>query len=374
MDASRVQSSHSVFRTTGTVSVGTDRAESDFALDFTMGVTGAHGGSEEVSDVDAGSDRAESEMVQDFTSKFVNERLDHLLSAHATHLERTLERAPQDGVCSRLQQDSAQPQTGVHEYCHAVGQTFGRDWITAPAGFPIESGRFTGRRRLRVPPPEPSPSIIRPGRLANAVGDGGDDPFCPKELHSSSQQGVDDDLPALKHLAALEEAVNSGAALQGQLPALPSSLSSTGPPSPPKSARGPCAWPLARTAGPRARSIRGIGSDAKATLDSRVRFHGEGAAWGLQPPPRPIARRPCGDASTMLSFNRSVLRGGSLLAGSGSRGPSATLRWIGTEHERLQAEVRKPLGSSAMVAFLANGGLQRRGRLDEPLCRPEVLS
>lgn len=204
------------------------------------------------------------------------------------------------------------------------------------------------------------------------------------------------ELPAFRHLAALEQAVQSGEALAGRIPELPSTLrddltlaavvdidSSRGrcltPGSgarlatqaeSPRSARGTARrQPFARC-GDALRTCGG-GLLAKAPCDvpsisPRFFFGDEG--WGLQPPSMPGARKHAPAAP--LGFGRSALRGAPLPRCR--RGPHASALWVSTEKARLRAEVAKPLGSSAAVAFLQNDGPMSLEPLHRGLCDPEV--
>lgn len=266
-----------------------------------------------------------------------------------------------------------------------------------PSAEAPSSGRFTSRRMPRavqdgafglVPCP--------PGRLEGAIYGMDGDPFSREDqgartVFSTASTTLRpslacfEDLPAFRHLAALEEAVSNGSAMAGHLPALPvmgldsgSSWAGAGaakgtlsclPPSP-RSARSLCGDAMGSSSGP-SRMSMGAGMAAKTTAvpGSRVLFR-EGM-WGIQPPALAGAKNPAGGVKT-FGFGQSALRGTSLQRRG--RGPAATARWLGMEGERLRAEPSKPLGSSAHVAFMVNGGPERIGRLNGELCaEPSVL-
>lgn len=264
-------------------------------------------------------------------------------------------------------------------------------------------GRFTSRRRPKATSEESQAAPSRPGRLAGPIGGMEGDPFSwePQSLTSCSSSSAAapplsacfEDLPAFRHLAALEEAVSSGAAMEGRLPALPGRLRDEQgnvadgepsalavppgcqPPSP-RSAR------MLRGMSPRvhsprsARSLRGPGgvplqsagagvlaANNTTMPGSRVLFHD--GIWGLQPPALAGAKGAGGGAKTM-GFGNSVLRGNTL--SKRCRGPAATAMWVGSEGGRLRAEAPKSLGTCTHLAFLANGGPQRMDPLSGDLC------
>lgn len=242
-----------------------------------------------------------------------------------------------------------------------------------------------------------APAFTRPGRLEAAVRHGGEDPLC-RRLEDCTGGGAAraspetcEELPAFKHLAALEEAVNSGDAFAGRLPSLPASLRGdrAALPTPeatmtPRSARGRSV-PLWSRGGPFAktplvsqssRAVPALGGRRSGGYligeGVRVVCHEDGG-WGVRPPS--FAGAKVHAAATPLAFGRSALNGAPLPRWRAQRGgPAATALWIGTERERLQAEAPKSFGCSATVAFLQNGGPEGLEPLDAELCRPEILA
>lgn len=262
--------------------------------------------------------------------------------------------------------------------------------------------------------PVPAPSGVvaqlgqrppRPPRLEGAVRGGAGaagDPFCKasRQLRPAVLTGGDgaeqqdeeqeEMLPALGHLAVLEEAVCNGSAFSAGLPALPRALRGPGAPrrkdlpEPRSTAGGATARALGvpipggtltsalhqRLAGrlgteeypqqptsARTSALRSSGGGllTKAPLagsllassnSPRLQFSEDG--WGVQPPSRPGSRAHTPTAP--LNFGCSALRGVPLQRPR--RGPAATAQWISTERERLRSEGPKPLGISAHIAFL----------------------
>lgn len=226
---------------------------------------------------------------------------------------------------------------------------------------PPAPGRFTSRLRLRtvLPQPEASPPR-RPGRLEGAIAGLDGDPFSEGRrgagaLGTTAEGGGYDDIPAFRHLAALERAVASGEAFEGRLPPLPFAQAE------PVSPR------------PQAAKIAAAASRPDADADPwgrpaapRVLFR-EGT-WGLQPPFRAGSRKP---GAALGAFRRTALRGAALPGPA--TGAAATARWVATEGARLRSEVPRSLGCSHTIAFLASNGPKRVEDLSAPLCREDLL-
>lgn len=214
---------------------------------------------------------------------------------------------------------------------------------------------------------------LRPGRLGPAVPDSGETTFTGSR-HKGLIKAEASELPAFRYLAALEEAVHSGEALAGRIPDIPTTLSTC--------AKAHCtAVPLQSARGlPRAkhtpsgsiplRTCGGLLANApsdRPCTDTRFFFSDEG--WGVQPPLSPGARKHVPAPAT--AFGTSVLRGAPL--SQLRRGPHASALWVNTEKARLRAEVAKPFGSSAAMAFIQNGGPNSLESLQQGLCDRELL-
>lgn len=226
---------------------------------------------------------------------------------------------------------------------------------------------YKWQRQIPEVPPPPSKG---PGRLHAAVG-GCSDPFHRAADGLGAKPMNFEDMPAFRHLAALEEAVTNGSLFDkksqgGGIPQLHSTtgsalpaLSIGSPRSPPRSARDVFSetkrWGPAITGGKAlvasGRLASGIASGAEVVAaDSSSNY-----ARGNHP----------------MSFTHSALRGVPLP--KGRRGPHSTNAWLSTETARLRAEVAKTSGSSAAYAFFQNGGPQRMENLSAPLIAPEIL-
>lgn len=261
---------------------------------------------------------------------------------------------------------------------------------------PKTTGRFTSRRvRGGASAENQAPSgQAKPGRLEGAIG-GYADPFSqttcarqasPWNAHAVHAGGAMDfrDLPAFQHLDALERAVHSGAALEGNLPSLPSARGNLtpdpcqvsdgkGPASPLRSARGgPGRAPAAPGAPLRAplssRGSEGPLSSAGQGLTGRRILFREGD-WGVEPPLPMAARKHAG--APPLGYSVSALTGKPLPRTH--RGSASTARWLATESDRLRSEPRKTFGSSATFAFFQNGGPEHMEHLNSDLVRPHLL-
>lgn len=218
-------------------------------------------------------------------------------------------------------------------------------------------GRFTSRWRPRpVSLPPCQPQACRPGRLQGAVGGVGEDPF----TGPSSARLADPDIPDLRRLAALAEALARGHASAEQ-PTLTSQ---------PQGVDGQAsAWPHAvKTAAQPRLCPLSVGDLDQSRRSPRVLFYDQ--TWGLQPPLSPLSR--VHGLGSPAAFRHSQLRGVSLPRCR--RGKLAMSRWLNTEACRLHCEAPKSVGCSHAVAFLANGGPQRLGPLAAPLCREDLLA
>jgi len=229
----------------------------------------------------------------------------------------------------------------------------------------------------------------RPPRLEAAVPDEGQISFTGTK-HKGLIEAEAIELPAFRHLAALEEAVRSGEALAGNLPELPTALkgdldpncqdkqvahdpntalmihSARGMPSPrsrPKHAWDRGSVPL-RTCGGGLLAKAAIGMQQ---AEPRFFFSEEG--WGMQPPLLPGARKHT--AAPSMGFGCSALRGAPLQ--QCRRGPHASALWVSTEKARLRTEAVKPFGSSAAIAFIQNGGPRSMEPLQQPLCDQDLV-
>lgn len=193
------------------------------------------------------------------------------------------------------------------------------------------------------------------------------------------------DLPAFQHLDALEQAVHSGAALEGLLPcpssargSLPCDVLSDlrqvsdgkSPATPLRSARaGPGRAPMPPGAPLRAPSQpEGPLSGAGQGLAGRRILFREGD-WGVEPPLPMAARKHAGAAP--IGHAVSALTGKPLPRSH--RGSAGTSRWLATESERLRSEPRKTFGSSATFAWFQNGGPDHMEHLNSDLVRPQLL-
>ncbi|CAK0822504.1 unnamed protein product, partial [Prorocentrum cordatum] len=216
----------------------------------------------------------------------------------------------------------------------------------APDGAPLERppGRFTARRRPRDGWEDaPSGLANPPGRLLGAVAAGGGDPLCFGGAREDPALNFES-LIAFQHLAALEEAVSSGAALDGRLPLLPQR------PAPgPRGGRGralaPAESPL---------SARGAAIVASAVSEKARQA-------GLR---KQLAGAP--GAALQRDPGCSILRGAA--PPQRGRGPLATARWLGAEGARLQERAREPQGGCRWAAFLHRGGHAELDDLRAPLC------
>lgn len=190
-----------------------------------------------------------------------------------------------------------------------------------------ELGRFTSRlRRHRPQPPAAPPPSKRPGRLLGV-----------QEPGSSFSAGTEE-LPALQHLAQLEQAVLSGSAL----PALPI-----------WGQMGQGASPPPRSAAPKMPRYPALAAARTSPLSPRLR-----------------ARSPAETALRGLGFRSANLRGsGRGLARRGAVA-AATALWISTEAQRLREEAQQPksIGTSCAAAFLLNRGPELLEPLSKPLC------
>ncbi|CAK0822505.1 unnamed protein product, partial [Prorocentrum cordatum] len=195
------------------------------------------------------------------------------------------------------------------------------------------AGRTPRQERLANPP----------GRLLGAVAAGGGDPLCFGGAREDPALNFES-LIAFQHLAALEEAVSSGAALDGRLPLLPQR------PAPgPRGGRGralaPAESPL---------SARGAAIVASAVSEKARQA-------GLR---KQLAGAP--GAALQRDPGCSILRGAA--PPQRGRGPLATARWLGAEGARLQERAREPQGGCRWAAFLHRGGHAELDDLRAPLC------
>eukprot|EP00747_Dinoflagellata_sp_TGD_P185823 gnl/TRDRNA2_/TRDRNA2_42568_c1_seq1.p1 gnl/TRDRNA2_/TRDRNA2_42568_c1~~gnl/TRDRNA2_/TRDRNA2_42568_c1_seq1.p1 ORF type:complete len:303 (-),score=48.45 gnl/TRDRNA2_/TRDRNA2_42568_c1_seq1:183-1091(-) len=187
----------------------------------------------------------------------------------------------------------------------------------------------------------------------------------------ASGGGATEELLAFKHLAALEKAVCSGTAFtSGRLPSFPSACMADN------------SFNAADDAGVSATN-RDEPLTARAHLSqlqraggamstSRPRMLFNEGEWQMQLPRFHGAPPHAGSGPLSFSrFDKSALRG-ARISGK-ARGSGATTWWVGTENMRLRKEASKPLGSSAMCAFLQNGGPERMEPLNNPLCGQEFL-
>eukprot|EP00439_Symbiodinium_sp_Y106_P053145 s2288_g7.t1 len=188
-----------------------------------------------------------------------------------------------------------------------------------------ELGRFTSRlRRHRPQPPAAPPPTKRPGRLLGVQEPGS--AFCVGT----------EELPALQHLAQLEQAVLSGSAL----PALPI-----------WGQTGQGASPPPRSVAPKVSRYPALAAAHTSPLSPRLR-----------PVRSPAQTLPLGFRSPNLrrGSGRGLARRGAVAA--------ATALWISTEAQRLREEAQQPksIGTSCAAAFLLNRGPE----LLEPLSKP----
>lgn len=296
-------------------------------------------------------------------------------------------------------------------YC--TGNPAAATWEARPSPM---IGRFRGklhRRPLEESSQQQGCRPQPPTRLAGPVGGTGGDPFAKGtaacELDGAGPASRDDfsDLPAFRHLAALEEVLdkNRHAPLASMLlPDLPGNLkdrSSVAAPrsvplgsqvvgaqayrsNPPALPRNPLqlrgdglgsTMPLSarehcKRSAPLSSSARGSSTSrapvATGPPGPQVLFR-EGT-WGLQPPVQPGSRP---HMSGQISLGHSALTGKPLA--SMRRGPAATTRWLGLETQQVHAEGRKPLGSSAHIAFLVNGGPEHMENLSADLVHTDLL-
>lgn len=201
-----------------------------------------------------------------------------------------------------------------------------------------------GLRRQRIP---------RPARLEGAAG-GLPDPYhqahtCASRDLAAGGRGLED-LPAFRHLAALEAAISSGSSL----PPLPLALAPARPPRDGDEALvGSIASPVAARQLAPLRSARGCPGTAPmppsepASLQkpsAQLLSPGRTGWQGAGPP----ALDP-GSAPRLVYAGRGLL--GCARPGH-HRGPLATAQWLATESQRLAAEPKKAGPSSA---FLLHG-------------------
>ncbi|CAK9047963.1 unnamed protein product [Durusdinium trenchii] len=212
--------------------------------------------------------------------------------------------------------------------------------VASPETDVPRTGRFTSRLR-KAPAAAPTWPQQRPGRLLGLV-------HAPTECGQAAGE-----MPALRHLALLEEAVLNGT----ELPPL-CKLAGAQPPSAPKAPK------EGRPNVPHAPPTRSQRAPRLLVADG---------TWGIQPPDSTQRRRPAAQAAP-LGGGRSQLRG----VGLARRGAGAaqTARWVSMEAERLREQARqpKPLGLSFATAFLVNGGPERMEPLSAGLCAIAPIS
>lgn len=221
--------------------------------------------------------------------------------------------------------------------------------------------------------PSAQPCPRRPGRLGPAVADSEETTFTGCR-HKGLIKAEASELPAFRYLAALEEAVHSGEALAGRIPEIPTALRTCSE----AHYTAQRLQSLHRLSRPKHtpsgsipfRSCGGLLANApseRPCADPRFFFSDEG--WGVQAPLSPGARKHV--AATPTAFGTSVLRGAPL--SQLHRGPHASALWVNTEKARLRAEVAKPFGSSAAIAFIQNGGPKSLEPLQRGLCDRELI-
>mmetsp|Transcript_28558 Transcript_28558/g.94764 ORF Transcript_28558/g.94764 Transcript_28558/m.94764 type:complete len:325 (-) Transcript_28558:48-1022(-) len=255
------------------------------------------------------------------------------------------------------------PSSDVHQGVGAQSSSREAPPAPPPDRPPSGPGRFADRlARSRRPRENQDEATLTarqpPSRLHGAVGGEGRDPFSKVAVPAVAIDcGLDfSELPAFKHLDALEAAITMGSAAQlaeVTLPALPGDFGDFANLQRPFSHRG-CSRsspdvPRALAGHGRPLSSRGcLGDSLLSSGGLTVR-----ASTTSRLPP-PAAPPGCG-----ARMAQSALRGGAAPLAVQRHGPAATAHWLALEAARMHGEARKPFGSSTACAFLVNGGPAR---------------
>eukprot|EP00446_Apocalathium_sp_SHHI-4_P018822 CAMPEP_0177286620 /NCGR_PEP_ID=MMETSP0367-20130122/73710_1 /TAXON_ID=447022 ORGANISM="Scrippsiella hangoei-like, Strain SHHI-4" /NCGR_SAMPLE_ID=MMETSP0367 /ASSEMBLY_ACC=CAM_ASM_000362 /LENGTH=323 /DNA_ID=CAMNT_0018743859 /DNA_START=12 /DNA_END=985 /DNA_ORIENTATION=+ len=254
------------------------------------------------------------------------------------------------------------PSSDVHQGVGAQSSSREVPPAPPPERPPSGPGRFADRlARSRRPRENQDEATLTarqpPSRLHGAVGGEGRDPFSKVAVPAVAIDcGLEfSELPAFKHLDALEAAITMGSAAQlaeVTLPALPGDLETSRT----------CS-DLFRIA-VAAAAARMFHEHLRAMEDHCPRED----AWAMPPElggltvrpsttsrlPPPAAPPGCG-----ARMAQSALRGGAAPLAVQRHGPAATAHWLALEAARMHGEARKPFGSSTACAFLVNGGPAR---------------